>query len=60
MLELEITAEVGAFALPTNLVHLYESHEECRNYMSVQMEELSLVTEACAEKASLSLQTFPP
>ena len=52
--ELEATAGTGAHTLPTNLVHPHK----CRHYVSVQTEELPLVTEACAEKVSMSVQSF--
>lgn len=55
-MELETTASAGAHTLPTNLVRPCK----CRNYTSVQTEELPLVTEACAEKVTLSIQSFSP
>lgn len=46
VLELETTAGTGAHTVSTNLVHPCK----CRNYMSVEPEELPLVTETQAEK----------
>lgn len=51
VLELETTADTGAHTVSTNLVHPCK----CRNYMSVETEELPRETETQAEKVSTGL-----